>query len=63
VTQEADAYRVLDALRQKNFVAFISQPVNDGFYRVQLGPYETHKAARASVEALEQAGYKPFVRR
>jgi cell division septation protein DedD len=63
VTQEADAYRVLDALQQKNFVAFISQTVNDGFYRVQLGPYQTQEAARACLRALEQAGYKPFIRR
>jgi cell division septation protein DedD len=63
VTQEADAYKVMDALQQKNFAAFIIQAVNDGFYRVQLGPYETQEAARASLRALEQAGYKPFIRR
>lgn len=63
VTQEADAYRLFDELRQKKFTAFISPPVNDGFYRVQLGPYQTLEAARASLKALEEAGYKPFIRR
>ena len=63
VMQETDAYKVLSSLKQKNFAAFISPPVNDGFYRVQLGPYQTREAARASLRALEQAGYKPFIRR
>jgi hypothetical protein len=63
VTQKADAYRVLNELQQKSFAAFISPPVNDGFYRVQLGPYQTSEAAHASLESLQEAGYKPFIRR
>jgi cell division septation protein DedD len=63
VTQEADAYKLLNELRQRNFAAFISPPVSDGFYRVQLGPYQTPEAARDSLKALEEAGYKPFIRR
>ncbi len=63
VTQEADAYRILNMLKGQHFAAFISPPVNDGFYRVQLGPYRTPEAATASRKALQQAGYKPFIRR
>lgn len=61
VAQEPDAYQILNALQKKHFSAFISPPVNDALYRVQLGPYQTPEAARASVAALEKAGYKPFI--
>ena len=61
VAQQADAYQILSALQQKHFSAFISPPVNDTLYRVQLGPYQTPEDARASVTALEKAGYKPFI--
>lgn len=62
VTREADADKIVAALRQHNFTAFISLPAGDGFYRVQLGPYQTPEAARAALKALEEAGYKPFLR-
>ena len=61
VPQEADAYKILNALKQKHFNAFISPPVNDQLFRVQLGPYQTPEDARASVAALEKAGFKPFM--
>jgi cell division septation protein DedD len=62
-TTEADAFKLVNSLRQQQIAAFISPPVTDAFYRVQLGPYTTSEAARIGQRALEKAGYKPFIRR
>lgn len=61
-TSEAEALQLVASLRDRHFIAFVSPPVNDAYYRVQLGPYGTPEAARDTQRQLEKAGFKPFVR-
>ena len=61
-TNEADAFNLVNNLRGQHFVAFISPPVTDAYYRVQLGPYSSLEAAQIGKRELEKAGFKPFIR-
>jgi cell division septation protein DedD len=61
-TNEADAFNLVNNLRGQDFVAFISPPVTDAYYRVQLGPYSSLEAAQIGKRELEKVGFKPFIR-
>jgi cell division septation protein DedD len=61
-TNEADAFNLVNTLRGQDFVAFISPPVTDAYYRVQLGPYSSLEAAQIGKRELEKVGFKPFIR-
>ena len=61
-TNEADAFNLVNNLRVQDFVAFISPPVTDAYYRVQLGPYSSLEAAQIGKRELEKVGFKPFIR-
>jgi cell division septation protein DedD len=61
-TKEADAFKLVYTLRGQHFLAFISPPVTDVYYRVQLGPYSSMEAAQIGKRELEKAGFKPFIR-
>lgn len=61
-TTRAEALNLVDHLREQHFVAFVKPPVNDAYYRVQLGPYTTAEAAQIGKRELEKAGFTPFVR-
>jgi cell division septation protein DedD len=61
-TKEADAFNLVYTLRGQNFLAFISPPVTDAYYRVQLGPYSSLESAQIGKRELEKAGFKPFIR-
>lgn len=61
-TTETEALNLVDHLREQHFVAFVKPPVNDAYYRVQLGPYTTTEAAQIGKRELEKAGFTPFIR-
>ena len=61
-TTQAEALNLVDHLREQHFVAFVKPPVNDAYYRVQLGPYTTAEAAQIGKRELEKAGFTPFIR-
>jgi cell division septation protein DedD len=61
-TRQADALNLVDSLRAQDFIAFVSPPVTDEYYRVQLGPYTTLEAAQIGKRELEKAGFTPFIR-
>jgi mono/diheme cytochrome c family protein/cell division septation protein DedD len=60
--QEANAHKLVESLRQKNFPAFLSTTDKEGgFYRVQVGPYADEESARTALSELGSAGFKPFI--
>jgi cell division septation protein DedD len=61
-TQQAEAQKFVEKLRQQNFFAYASGPGDDARYRVQLGPFTTEEAAELAQGALGQAGFYAFVR-
>ena len=61
-TKQADALNLVGTLREQHFIAFVSPPVSDAYYRVQLGPYTTLEAAQIGKRELEKAGFTPFIR-
>jgi cell division septation protein DedD len=61
-TTQAEALNLVDHLREQHFIAFVKTPVNDAYYRVQLGPYTTLEAAQTGKREHEKAGFTPFIR-
>lgn len=60
---EVDALALAEVLQQKEFPAFVLTPEGNGLYRVQVGPYESAKAADAVKKALEREGFKAISKR
>jgi DedD protein len=60
---QSDALAMADVLQQKRFPAFVVTPTNDGWYRVQVGPYPDERAADSAKAKLERAGFKAIVKR
>ncbi len=61
-TREADALNLIYTLRGQDFIATVSPPTTDAYYRVQLGPYTTMEAAQIGKRELEKAGFEAFIR-
>lgn len=62
-TKQADAMSVAANLQKKKFPAYVVSPQGDKYYRVQVGPYPTQKAADAARKSIEAAGFKAIVKR
>jgi cell division septation protein DedD len=60
--RKANADKVAESLRQKNFPAFIVTSQNGVFYLVHVGPYAEEESARIAQSELGKAGFKPFIR-
>lgn len=60
---ESDALALADALQRKSFPAFVVAPVNDRYYRVQVGPYSTQAAGDKAKQSLEREGFKAIFKR
>lgn len=60
---ESDALAMADALQAKGFPAFVVDPTTDGFYRVQVGPFDTQAIGDRAKKSLEHAGFKAIYRR
>lgn len=61
--KQADAMIVANSLQRKKFPAYVAPPQGDKYYRVQVGPYPTQKAAEAARKSIEAAGFKAIVKR
>lgn len=64
VTKQEDAQALVDALKKKDYPAFVSaQSTSDKLYHVQLGPYGDLKDAEAMRTRLVGDGYSPMVKK
>jgi len=62
VKQQRDALEMADELQKKKFPAFVLNAQSDGYYRVQVGPYNDKASADGARHALEQAGFKAIIK-
>lgn len=60
---QGDALAMAEMLQQKRFPSFVVAPASDRFYRVQVGPYRSERAAESARRALERAGFKAIIKR
>ncbi len=63
LTQESNALAMAEALRNKNFPAFVLRPSADRYYRVRIGPYADTESAHIAKRRLEKIGFKAIVKR
>ena len=63
VTKQEDADALVDALKKKEYPAFVAQPTADKLFRVQVGPYSDVKDAEAMRTRLISDGYSPIVKK
>jgi DedD protein len=65
VTKQEDADALVDALKNKQYPAFVAAQSNSGdkFFRVQLGPYADIKDAEAMRTRLIGDGYSPILKK
>jgi cell division septation protein DedD len=63
LTEEVEARKLSDRLRQENFQAFVGTLPADSYYRVMLGPYADQESARIVLGKLKRAGFSSFIRR
>jgi DedD protein len=60
---QGDAVAMAGMLQKKRFPSFVVLPSSDNFYRVQVGPYRSERAAESARSALERAGFKAIIKR
>ncbi len=64
VTKQEDADSLVDALKKKQYPAFVAaQATTDKFFRVQVGPFTDIKDAEAMRIRLIGDGYSPIVKK
>ena len=63
VTKQEDAEALVDALKKKDYPAFVAPQTGDKLFRVQLGPYADIKDAEAMRTRLIGDGYSPIVKK
>jgi len=63
LTRDTEAEALAEALRKKEFPAFVLMPSADQYYRVQVGPYADTKSAHMVRRRLEKEGFKPIIKR
>jgi DedD protein len=64
VTKQEDADSLVDALKKKNYPAFVAaNTTGDKFFRVQLGPFADIKEAEAMRSRLVNDGYNPILKK
>lgn len=64
VSKQEDADSLVDALKKKEYPAFVAAPVTtDKFLRVQLGPFSDIKDAEAMRARLIADGYSPILKK
>lgn len=62
VSREEDAQALVEALKKKDYPAFVA-PAGDKLFRVQVGPYNEIKDAEAMRTRLIAEGYSPIVKK
>jgi DedD protein len=64
VSKQDDADSLVDALKKKQYPAFVADPVTtDKLFRVQLGPFSDIKDAEAMRARLTADGYSPILKK
>jgi DedD protein len=64
VTKPEDADALVDALKKKEYPAFVSSnPSIDKYFRVQVGPFSDIKEAEAMRSRLINDGYNPILKK
>lgn len=63
VSKQEDADALVDALKKKDYPAFVAPAAPDKLFRVQLGPFTDIKDAEATRTKLIGDGYSPIVKK
>lgn len=63
VSKQEDADALVDALKKKEYPAFVASAATDKLFRVQLGPFSEIKDAEAMRTKLVGDGYSPIVKK
>jgi DedD protein len=63
VSKEDDADALVDALKKKQYPAFVAAATTDKLFRVQVGPYTDVKEAEAMRARLIGDGYSPILKK
>lgn len=63
VSKPDDAEALVDALKKKEYPAFVASPTTDKLFRVQLGPFAEVKEAEAMRTRLIGDGYSPILKK
>jgi|SRR5579862_201503 len=64
VSKQEDADSLVDALKKKQYPAFVADPVpTDKLFRVQVGPFTEVKEAEAMRARLIADGYSPILKK
>ncbi|HEX4785963.1 MAG TPA: SPOR domain-containing protein [Candidatus Sulfotelmatobacter sp.] len=63
VSKQEDGEALVDALKKKDYPAFVATPVADKLFRVQVGPFSEIKDAEAMRARLIADGYSPILKK
>ncbi|HVN18229.1 MAG TPA: SPOR domain-containing protein [Dongiaceae bacterium] len=63
VSKQEDAEALVDALKKKEYPAFVATPTSDKLFRVQLGPFGDVKDAEGMRTRLIGDGYSPILKK
>ncbi len=63
VSKQEDAEALVDALKKKEYPAFVAPATSDKLFRVQLGPFGDFKEADGMRTKLVGDGYSPIVKK
>jgi len=63
VSKQEDADALVDALKKKEYPAFVATPASDKLFRVQLGPFSDIKDAEGMRAKLVGDGYSPILKK
>ena len=63
VSKQEDADALVDALKKKQYPAFVAAPTPDKLFRVQVGPFSDIKEAESMRTRLMGDGYSPILKK
>jgi cell division septation protein DedD len=63
VSKQEDADALIDALKKKQYPAFLPDPSADKLFHVQIGPFADIKDAEGIRTRLLNDGYSPIIKR
>ena len=63
VSKQEDAEALVDALKKKQYPAFVASNSADKLFRVQVGPFAEIKDAEAMRSRLINDGYNPILKK
>lgn len=63
VSKQEDGEALVDALKKKEYPAFIATPATDNLFRVQVGPFPDIKDAESMRSRLIADGYSPILKK